>query len=79
MAEEHTGSKIAPEAQVPRNNHSSAKVSHVGLFLRALVFASSVAAVLVMVTSKQTKLISVPGIPIQISNSAKFNHTPAFV
>ncbi|KAF5202077.1 Casp-like protein 1d1 [Thalictrum thalictroides] len=46
--EEHTGSKIASEAQVPRNNHSSAKVSHVGFFLRLLVFASSVAAVLVM-------------------------------
>ncbi|PIA61630.1 hypothetical protein AQUCO_00300862v1 [Aquilegia coerulea] len=80
--EEHTtSSKIAPEAQVQRNNHSrgGAKFSPVDLSLRLLVFASSLTAVLLMVTSKQTEFISVPGIPIQVPNTAKFNYTPAFV
>jgi hypothetical protein len=46
----------------------------VDLALRVLLFASALTAVLVLVTSNQTKLIPVLG-----SRKSKFNHSPAFM
>lgn len=47
--------------------------------LRGLLFASTLTAVVVMVTSKQTEEASVPGVPFQVPVEAKFNNSPAFV
>ncbi|KAJ0980696.1 hypothetical protein J5N97_008951 [Dioscorea zingiberensis] len=50
--------------------------------LRLLLFASSLSALLVMVTSKQTELIPTslpPPFPVSVSRAAKFNHSPAFI
>ncbi|KAG6431150.1 hypothetical protein SASPL_109225 [Salvia splendens] len=49
--------------------------------LRFLVFASGLVAVLVMVTSKETQVVGQSPIPPfgLVRQSAKFNHSPAFV
>ncbi|KAL1543130.1 CASP-like protein 1 [Salvia divinorum] len=48
--------------------------------LRFLVFASGLAAVLVMVTSKETQVVAqIPIPPFLVRRAAKFNHSPAFV
>ncbi|KAG6435477.1 hypothetical protein SASPL_100351 [Salvia splendens] len=48
--------------------------------LRFLVFASGLAAVLVMVTSKETQVVGqIPIPPFLVRRTAKFNHSPAFV
>ncbi|KVG43266.1 CASP-like protein 1 [Cynara cardunculus var. scolymus] len=50
----------------------------VDMALRVILFATALVAVIVVVTSKQTKLIPVaPG--IVIPKDAKFNHSPAFI
>ncbi|PIA61631.1 hypothetical protein AQUCO_00300863v1 [Aquilegia coerulea] len=76
---ERSSSKIAPESLVLKDNSCNTKLFKVDLFLRVLVFASSLTAIVVMVTSKQTELITVPFIEIQILNTAKFTQVPAFV
>lgn len=49
--------------------------------LRVLLLVASVVAVVVMVTSNQTKLIPVPlpGGPALVPKSAKFHYSPAFI
>lgn len=49
--------------------------------LRFLLFASALVAVLVIVTSKQTKFVPVsPFAPFPVaSREAKFNHSPAYM
>ncbi|MGI4329171.1 CASP protein domain-containing protein [Klebsiella pneumoniae] len=53
----------------------------VDVFLRLLLFACSVVAVVVMVTSKQTKMLGrLPVAPFSpVFKPAKFNHSPAFI
>ncbi|GMJ02035.1 CASP-like protein 1D1 [Hibiscus trionum] len=56
------------------------KYSLVDVALRVLLFAATLISVVVMVTSKQTELVPVPGFPgVRISLQAKFNHSPALV
>lgn len=45
------------------------------LALRLLLFASTLTGVVVMVTSKQTKLL----LPFPVTKTAKFNYSPAFM
>ncbi|XP_076891529.1 CASP-like protein 1 [Bidens hawaiensis] len=59
----------------PENTRSIAPVVDVGL--RFLLFATALVALIIMVTSKQTKLIHFG--PLAISLVAKFNQSPAFV
>lgn len=47
--------------------------------LRVLLFATTVTAVVVMVTSKQTEWIPYPLPPFRIRNSSRFTDSPAFV
>ncbi|KAL3626141.1 hypothetical protein CASFOL_029690 [Castilleja foliolosa] len=47
--------------------------------LRFFLFTSCLVAVLVMVTSEQSKLIPIQFPPFLISQDAKFQHSPAFV
>lgn len=59
----------APPATPPANYYFVLDVA-----LRTLLFAAALTAVIVMVTSKQTKLIVGQG-----ERKAKFNHSPAFM
>ncbi|KAF9605402.1 hypothetical protein IFM89_016979 [Coptis chinensis] len=77
-ADEHSR-KIAPESQIASTGNRSANFFPVDLTLRILLFVSSLAAVIVMVTSKQTELVQVPSIPFKVPNTAKFDQTPAFI
>lgn len=47
--------------------------------LRVVLFASTLTALLVMVTSKQTELARINGFPLPFPVEAKFNHSPAFM
>ncbi|KAJ9700108.1 hypothetical protein PVL29_005778 [Vitis rotundifolia] len=47
--------------------------------LRILLLLSTVAAVVVMVTGVETKLVSVPGVPVLVPNKAKFQNSPALI
>lgn len=50
----------------------------VDVVLRVMLFATSLSSVIVMVTSRQTKLIPMaPGLTIPVT--AKFSQTPAFL
>ncbi|XP_039127665.1 CASP-like protein 1D1 [Dioscorea cayenensis subsp. rotundata] len=54
----------------------------VDFVLRFFLFASTISALIVMVTSKQTKLIPTslsPPFPAYVSRAAKFDHSPAFI
>ncbi|XP_022761210.1 CASP-like protein 1D1 [Durio zibethinus] len=55
--------------------------SVVDVALRVLLFAASLSSVVVMVTSKQTKLVPMPGFPTgpRVTIPAKFNHSPALI
>lgn len=64
------GKEVRPPPPPPTGKHYFA----VDLALRVLLFASALTAVLVLVTSNQTKLI--PGLG---SRKAKFNQSPAFM
>ncbi|KAJ0593849.1 putative casparian strip membrane protein [Helianthus annuus] len=64
---------VKPMAPPPENKDSIGPVVDVGL--RFLLFATALVAIIVMVTSKQTKLVPFLGISIV----AKFTQSPAFV
>ncbi|KAJ9537110.1 hypothetical protein OSB04_029843 [Centaurea solstitialis] len=75
----HAATEPPTKYSAPPHEH---KVSSFGpiidVALRVILFATALVAVIVMVTSKQTKLIPVaPG--IAIPRDAKFNHSPAFI
>ncbi|KAK4433944.1 CASP-like protein IN26 [Sesamum alatum] len=84
-AEAPPASTEVVEAQVPPEVKGTADAPPVDYFavaevvLRFLLFASAVVAVVVMVTSKQTKQVPVQIPPFQASVPAKFNHSPAFI
>ncbi|KAF8401542.1 hypothetical protein HHK36_012484 [Tetracentron sinense] len=75
----HDSGKLAPESHVSHDAPPVYKLFVLDLSLRLLLFASTLAAVLVMVTSKQTKLIPVALFPTGVPLAAKFNHSPAFI
>ncbi|KAK9288847.1 hypothetical protein L1049_017313 [Liquidambar formosana] len=70
-----TKSEVPPSGPPPR----AADCFAVDVALRFLLFASTLAAVLVMVTAKQTKSVTVPGFPTPGPVPAKFNHSPALI
>ncbi|GKU85539.1 hypothetical protein SLEP1_g205 [Rubroshorea leprosula] len=52
----------------------------VDVALRVWLFAAAVTSVVVMVTSEETEVVPVPGVPNHILPlPAKFNHSPAFI
>ncbi|GAB4851235.1 hypothetical protein Ancab_030531 [Ancistrocladus abbreviatus] len=53
--------------------------SGVDVFLRFLLLAAAIVAVVVMVTGKETELVQVAGVPFPVSLPAKFNYSPAFI
>ncbi|XP_068664331.1 CASP-like protein 1D1 [Aristolochia californica] len=70
--------KTALESQSPASPPAT-NLSVVDFAVRLLVFASSLTALLVVVTSKQTEIVTVPVLLLQVVRSAKFQHSPAFV
>ncbi|KAI3756079.1 hypothetical protein L1987_55892 [Smallanthus sonchifolius] len=73
---------VKPSAPPPENNGSTGPVV-IDVGLRFLLFATALVSVIVMVTSKQTKLFPVPMLPglpgLSIAIVAKFNQSPAFI
>ncbi|KAK3039008.1 hypothetical protein RJ639_027493 [Escallonia herrerae] len=69
----------APPPEAPGDVTPKDYFVTVDVVLRVLLFASTLVAVVVMVTSKQTKLVQVPGVPFAVPLPAKFNHSPAFI
>ncbi|KAK9139443.1 hypothetical protein Scep_009124 [Stephania cephalantha] len=58
---------------------SAIDVATIELSLRVLLFASTLTALVVMVTSKETELVLVPVLNIPVRRSAKFSHSPALI
>ncbi|KAJ4722242.1 CASP-like protein [Melia azedarach] len=58
---------------------SRVNYSPIDATLRFLLFSASVVSVVLMVTSKQSQLVPVPGLPFAVTIPAKFNHSPAFI
>ncbi|XP_042509973.1 CASP-like protein 1 [Macadamia integrifolia] len=69
--------KLAPESGNFEPEMSSPKPIFMDLCLRILLFTASLTAVVVMVTSNQTKLIQTPLYSFSIP--AKFNYSPAYI
>ncbi|KAK9077730.1 hypothetical protein SSX86_006067 [Deinandra increscens subsp. villosa] len=70
----------SPASEYKGSNGSDGVKNHlvVDVMLRVMVFATSLIGVIVMVTSKQTKMIPVaPGMAIPLA--ANFNQSPAFI
>lgn len=66
------------KSSAPRVDYNNSKGLVVGVALRVLLFATALVALIVMVTSKQTKMIPVaPGLAVPLD--AKFNQSPAFM
>ncbi|KAI3804637.1 hypothetical protein L1987_26336 [Smallanthus sonchifolius] len=64
----------------PPENKGSIGPGVIDVGLRFLLFATALVSVIVMVTSKQTKLFPVPMVPgLSIAIVAKFNQSPAFI
>jgi Domain of unknown function (DUF588) len=77
-------SKTAPEAGNTASEQSHAgpppNYFRVDLILRLLLLASAVSALVVLVTSKQTKRIPTGlGPVVFVERDAKFNYSPAFM
>ncbi|KAA8548514.1 hypothetical protein F0562_000219 [Nyssa sinensis] len=68
-----------PESKAPYEARPTEFFVVVDVVLRVLLFASTLTSVILVVTSKQTKLVPFPGIPLLVPLSAKFNHSPALI
>ncbi|XP_068661075.1 CASP-like protein 1D1 [Aristolochia californica] len=71
---ENTATESRSPAPPPATN-----LSGVDFTLRFLVFASTLTAFLVLVTSKQSEIVTIPVLLLQTVRSAKFQHSPAFI
>ncbi|THU48528.1 hypothetical protein C4D60_Mb09t27200 [Musa balbisiana] len=77
-----SGGKTAPESGYVVPSRPPPNLFFLDFGLRLLLFASAVSGLVVMVTSKQTKLIPVtvaPSSQIFVIRDAKFQHSPAFI
>lgn len=72
------GTTAKPSAEVQKGSTTAGLLQVVDVLLRVLLFVTALVAIIVIVTSKQTKLIPVaPGLAIPLT--AKFNQLPAFI
>ena len=70
--------KTMPESGYPTFDRPPPNYFRVDFLLRLLLLASAVSALVVLVTSKETKVIKLP-IGAVIHTDAKFNYSPAFM
>lgn len=72
--------KTVPEFGNPISDRPPPNYFRVDFYLRLLLLASAVSALVVLVTSKETKVIAVLPEPIgAVTRDAKFNYTPALM
>lgn len=71
--------KPVPGTTPPPPGRTGRGLSPLQTFLRFLLVGSTLTAVLVMVTSKQTKLVPVPALGIRARLPAKFTNSPALI
>ncbi|XP_042503708.1 CASP-like protein 1 [Macadamia integrifolia] len=69
--------ETAEKGTIEAANYS--KLITKNLCLRVLLFLLSLTAVVIMVTSKQTKLVTTPMLPYPVSITSKYTDTPAFI
>ncbi|KAM7256483.1 hypothetical protein ACFE04_012224 [Oxalis oulophora] len=72
-------SMVMPAGSPQRHSRGQPGGGQVDKILRMLLFVSSLVAVIVMVTSQQTKNIYVPAYNTQVPILAKYNQVPAFI
>lgn len=70
---------VPPPELKSETNTPTSYLAVAEVVLRVLLFATTVTAVVVMVTSKQTEWIPYPLPPFRIRNSSRFTDSPAFV
>ncbi|KAJ3669268.1 hypothetical protein LUZ60_011218 [Juncus effusus] len=76
---EYSG-KTAPESGYPNTNGPPVNYFRVDALLRLLLLASAVSALVVLVTSKETKVIAILPAPLgMVKRDAKFNYSPALI
>lgn len=51
----------------------------IDVIIRVLLFSATLSALIVMVTSDQTEMTQLPGVPSPAPVSAEFNDSPAFM
>ncbi|CAH8276536.1 unnamed protein product [Arabidopsis lyrata] len=79
MGSDETKSTLDTErSTVPRTGTTTKSCSITQVVLRFVLFAATLTSIVVMVTSKQTKNIFIPGTPIRIP-AAKFTNSPALI
>ncbi|XP_010904772.1 CASP-like protein 1D1 [Elaeis guineensis] len=72
--------ELKPRAPEPVKPAMVINVVGADLALRFLLFATTLVSLVLMVTSKQTKLVHVPApFPLYVVTHAKFNHSPALI
>ncbi|XP_058077032.1 CASP-like protein 1D1 [Magnolia sinica] len=69
----------APNSKSPLDRPPPINFFVVDLGLRLLLFASTITAIVVMATSKQTKVLNIPLLPFPLVRAAKFNQSPALI
>ncbi|XP_073146803.1 CASP-like protein 1 [Henckelia pumila] len=79
VVQEPEKTEPASEAKTSGDAVATKYFALVEFVLRFLLFASALVAVLLLVTSKQTKILLFPQFPIPFTRAAKFNHSPALI
>ncbi|XP_042506305.1 CASP-like protein 1D1 [Macadamia integrifolia] len=69
----------AEAGQAEPEKCSSGKLIFIDLYLRIILFAASLTAMVVMVTSNQTKHVMTPSSSFPVPVKAKFNYSPAYI
>lgn len=74
--------EVSQGGEKPEIHQKQSKVDLMIVGLRLLAFLSTLSATLVMALNKQTRTIvvaTIGNVPVQVTLTAKFQHTPAFV
>ncbi|KAM7279512.1 hypothetical protein ACFE04_006646 [Oxalis oulophora] len=81
VTEKSVDTEAAPTSKAPAAAGAprTLPLSHVDVVLRVLLFAFSLVAVVLMVTSKQTEYVYVAAYKITLPLAAKFQNSPAFI
>ncbi|KAJ4950748.1 hypothetical protein NE237_027580 [Protea cynaroides] len=67
------------DAENGKIERADSKLIIINLFLRIFSFALSLAAVAIMVSSKQTKLVKPPTLPVAVPLTSKYTDSPALI
>uniref|UniRef100_A0A1D1ZFH0 CASP-like protein n=1 Tax=Anthurium amnicola TaxID=1678845 RepID=A0A1D1ZFH0_9ARAE len=76
---EASARKTVPEKEYGGESAPTVNLFQLDFILRLLLFATTLTALLVLVTGKQTETVILPIPPFSVTRSAKFNHSPALI